>query len=49
MHVTLGFFFSTGIGVCKNDADAFSWTAKAAAEGHDSAQFNLGEFRSARK
>ena len=34
--------FANGVGVEKNEKNAFSWMRKAAVNGHTTAQYNLG-------
>jgi TPR repeat protein len=38
----LGYFYNTGTGVKKDDAEAVKWYRKAAEQGHTNAQFSLG-------
>ncbi len=40
----VGYFYYLGLGIKKDDHEAFSWTQKAALNGDRDAQYNLGEF-----
>lgn len=40
----IGYFYWAGLGVTKNQEQAFRWTEKAAVHGDRDAQFNLGKF-----
>jgi TPR repeat protein len=40
-QTTLGYFYSSGRGVAKSDAEATKWFRRAAEQGDDEAQFNL--------
>lgn len=40
----MGIMYEQGIGVRKDDAEAFAWYSKSAEQGNSDAQFNLGVF-----